>query len=389
MASLRKIKNCKNWIACFRDADGCPSQMSTRIPDSGSPRERAEAKRRAFEVADHFEKCARGDLKTQAQIFSSTNAVLRKVRRTEVVLPTVQTYLEGWLARQKSDCAVTTFQKYQKPIKDFIALVGPSKLMADVSVDDIAAFKDMLIEEGLTRSTVRGLLKIIRMGFREAHRAGTIQVDPSVLVKVKRVFPHRRSTFVLDEIRKLMSVADSEWKTAISLGFGTGLRLGDIARLQRFDLSPQLSYLSLVPEKRSDGERVPLIVPFRPDLRAHLALCCADLRPDDWLMPGLQKWTVSGRNGLSRQFLRLIEKAGIPNTPPKRAADAGRSRTFHPLTFHSLRHAFNSFLANAGVNQEVRMRLLDQKTGDVNDGYTHIELGTLQKAVDALPSIFE
>ena len=56
-------------------------------------------------------------------------------------------------------------------------------------------------------------------------------------------------------------------------------------------------------------------------------------------------------------------------------------------SFHALRHSFNSAMANAGVSQEVRMKLTGHKTESVNRGYTHHELEPLRAAVQKIPSL--
>lgn len=62
-------------------------------------------------------------------------------------------------------------------------------------------------------------------------------------------------------------------------------------------------------------------------------------------------------------------------------------RPFSKLTFHSLRHSFNSALANAGVAQEVRMKLTGHTSADMNAKYTHHELDLLKAAIGKLPSV--
>jgi site-specific recombinase XerD len=57
------------------------------------------------------------------------------------------------------------------------------------------------------------------------------------------------------------------------------------------------------------------------------------------------------------------------------------------LSFHSLRHSFNSAMANAGVSQELRQRLTGHASKAINDRYTHTELETLRKAVGTVPSL--
>ena len=44
-------------------------------------------------------------------------------------------------------------------------------------------------------------------------------------------------------------------------------------------------------------------------------------------------------------------------------------------------------MADAGVSQEVRMKLTGHKTESVNRGYTHHELKKLRAAVEKIPSL--
>ena len=65
--------------------------------------------------------------------------------------------------------------------------------------------------------------------------------------------------------------------------------------------------------------------------------------------------------------------------------EGGRGMT--TLSFHSLRHSFNSAMANAGVSQEVRQKLTGHASAEMNKLYTHHELETLRNAIAKLPSL--
>ena len=62
-------------------------------------------------------------------------------------------------------------------------------------------------------------------------------------------------------------------------------------------------------------------------------------------------------------------------------------RNLAALSFHSLRHSFNSVLVNAGVPQELRMKLTGHSSADMNAIYSHHELATIRAALDHLPRI--
>ncbi len=44
-------------------------------------------------------------------------------------------------------------------------------------------------------------------------------------------------------------------------------------------------------------------------------------------------------------------------------------------------------MANAGVSQEIRMKLTGHMSAEMNKGYTHHELAPLRAAVGLIPSI--
>jgi integrase len=64
----------------------------------------------------------------------------------------------------------------------------------------------------------------------------------------------------------------------------------------------------------------------------------------------------------------------------------GGKRKLARRTFHSLRHSFTSTLANAGVPEELRMKLTGHSSKEVHRGYTHLELDTLRKAIGTIPA---
>ena len=99
---------------------------------------------------------------------------------------------------------------------------------------------------------------------------------------------------------------------------------------------------------------------------------------------------------------RVLQKFGVPEEysnqwlaggPILRASllirlkSGGQGRTVRTLSFHSLRYSFNSAMANAGVSQEIRMKLTGHVSPEMNKGYTHHELEPLRAAVRAIPSI--
>ncbi len=92
---------------------------------------------------------------------------------------------------------------------------------------------------------------------------------------------------------------------------------------------------------------------------------------------------TEGKHVLSGRFNAIMEKAGVEG---KRTQASG-GRMFSSLSFHSLRHSFNSALANAGLPQEIRQKLTGHGSAEMNAIYTHQELAPLWAAIGVIPSI--
>ena len=81
----------------------------------------------------------------------------------------------------------------------------------------------------------------MRVIFAAAETDGVISRNEARLVKKLNVGPeagNKRRAFTLQELQKLLSVCDEEWRSLVLFGFYTGARLGDLADLtwQNLDL---------------------------------------------------------------------------------------------------------------------------------------------------------
>jgi integrase len=99
--------------------------------------------------------------------------------------------------------------------------------------------------------------------------------------------------------------------------------------------------------------------------------------------PELAERDSGGKTGLSDSFARIVKRAKID---PLNIQGKGKQK-FNRLTLHSLQHSFNSALANAGVNQEIRVRLTGHSSTGMNDRCTHQALKPPEQAMSVLPSV--
>jgi len=115
-------------------------------------------------------------------------------------------------------------------------------------------------------------------------------------------------------------------------------------------------------------------IPIHPELEDYFVTQAKmSDKPDVPVFPELHDKSGSGKSGMSMAFKRIMAKADIADGSRK-SERGGKGRATSLLSFHSLRHSFNSALANAGVSQELRQKATGHASADMNTIYTDHEL---------------
>ena len=298
-------------------------------------------------------------------------------------------WLDFWLGNKKVAAKPGTVARYNNAVARFKTHLGPqvADRLETLNSSDLQKFRDKLHGEGRSAKTNNGYLKDIRSCMTLAVKEGLLPRNPaSNVAKLSEDDSVTREPFTPDEVGMLLAAApSSDWKGMILLGAFGGLRIGDAATLKAGNVDFAKGCLIYMPQKTSRKRKV-VMVPLHPMLESFLLDHPLSDDPSAPLFPTLCRRTPGGRNGLSLTFGRLMESAGLARDAVKQSND-GAGRTQYSRSFHSLRHSFNSWMANADVNQEVRMRLTGHSTKEVNDSYTHADFASLKSAIDLLPNI--
>jgi integrase len=125
-------------------------------------------------------------------------------------------------------------------------------------------------------------------------------------------------------------------------------------------------------------------VPIHPQFKAWLLKQTRGIGKAQ-VFPTLSGKAGGGKSGLSMAFKRIMEHAKIKGRLLREATGEGRSQS--SLSFHSLRHSFNTALDKAGVPVEVRQKLTGHASAEMNQHYTHHDIETLRGAVEKLPAL--
>lgn len=296
-------------------------------------------------------------------------------------------WLDIWLAEKKTTSKPATYSRYQNAAKRFKMYLGGrvANRLETIAMKDIQGFRDQLHGEGRSAKTSNGYLKDIRGCLKLAVKEGLLTRSPASSVGVLSEDDSiTREPFAPEEVQKLLAASISEdWRGVIILGAYAGLRLGDAATLKAGNVDFGERCIRYMPQKTSRKKKI-VLVPMHECVEAFFLNHPLSDDPSAALFPELAKMCSGGRNGLSLTFGRLMESAGITRTAAKDRGD-GAGRTQYSRSFHSLRHSFNSWMANADVSQEVRMQLTGHSTKEVNDIYTHTGLQALRAAIAAIP----
>lgn len=322
----------------------------------------------------------------EAQARKVLSEIVEQATGSPMHFHTCRDWFTEWLAGKDGATAPSTFLKYKQVTKDFLEHIGDRASMPlnAISPADVRGFRDALIKGGRAASTVNMTLrKVLSVPFQAALRLGYISMNPcSGVEALKDNGGGEVDTFTPRQVAMLIAVAEGDWRGVILAGYFTGLRLGDITGLQWQSVDLDAGLLRV----KTGKTRKVVVIPLAPDLRNWL---CSQPRgiAKAPVFPSLTGLAGPGRNGLSSQFKRIMEKAKVKGTilRDRKKKSAGRTRS--SLSFHSLRHSFNSALANAGVAQEVRQKLTGHASSAMNDYYTHHELETLRDAIAKMPTI--
>lgn len=379
------------WICCYTSATGRRLKKSTKIRikpvkgerrRDGSPKTVADKKREAWEVClgiERSESYAKNGTLTEQQAKKIIGEILERTTGEQLHNYKVSDWLTHWLDMKEQVRSGKTMDRYRQVIRDFMASLGnrANLALAHITPKDVLMYRNSILAAKKTPRTANLSVKVVSAALNAALRQGFISSNPATAVESLPVKAEERATFTPAQISKLVRAAYGDWRGAILLGYYTGARLSDVASMRWEALEWRNKVIRFTPRKT----KRPVAIPLHRDLERELLK-----------RPGIGKAAMfaalagkgtGGRHGLSGRFAAIMARAGIE---VKRTQASG-GRTLSNLSFHSLRHSFNSAMANAGIAQEIRQKLTGHTSAETNKIYTHHELEPLRAAVVAIPSL--
>lgn len=390
-------KRGKFWTAQWYRPSGERIAKSTKL----TKKREAEAKAFEMEQADRKEMANKGDAylpilnraiaDAKAGKLTSQKAeeYILEIRRAEddtYRTLTLAEHLEEWRQARSKRVGDSTAENTRTAIKHFTAVLPP-KVMASPVAELTKAHVEAAIhkikegkwskkqEKMVARaaSTVNADLLILRQALKDAVENGLCTVN--VAKNVKPLPEHDsvdRAPFSPQDVARLLRSKhiSPEWQGMILFGAYTGLRLGDISKLESSMIHDGVLVVRPTKTKRKGKDNV-LRIPLSKPLIAWLEGRQGPLFPAS---AKLQSAT------LSNQFTRAMEHEGLD-----RIIDVPGG-TKASRSFHSLRHSFTTWLAEANIHPDVRQKLTGHASKKAHSVYSHHEK-TLVDAITSLPDL--
>lgn len=384
MASIFKRPRSPYFFCSYRAGDGRWLKKSTKQTD----------RRKAMEFCMKLEQAEQAALSrtiTTAQARKLFNEVLERVGDEPLDNFTVESWLREWTATKKAARGQKTGERYEKPIKDFLAHLGArsSLPLRAVTPKDVRSFRDAERKLGKSSVTANLAHKIVASALGAAVKMGYIATNPASAVDYLSTHEAKaqKETFTPEEIATLLEAAPSDdWRGVILLVAFAGMRLGDALRLKWGNVDLQAGAITFTPSKTARlGKK--LILPIHPEIEAFLLKHPAGASDDAPLFPTLSHLSIAGKSGASQAFRRIMERGGVSAGIARKAEAGSAGRNVFARSFHSLRHSFVTALAHANVAVELRQKLAGHASEGQSLHYTHPEFAALREAVEKLPGM--
>jgi integrase/recombinase XerD len=230
------------------------------------------------------------------------------------------------------------------------------------TAEDVRRFQLHLMESGASISNrnriMTGLKFLLRVTLRRL----------DLVAEIYHLKEPQRLPLVMspEEAKRLLAMAGtSKVRVLLALGYGCGLRAGEVVRLKVGDIDSAQNVIRVVQAKGRKDRHVML----PPEVLGLLRQWWRERPRDDRGVPPDQRWLFPGRRPgrpmttrqLSRLFHDTAEAAGIRK----------------PVTLHSLRHSFATHLLERGTDIRIIQALLGHHKLDTTARYTRVATGMI------------
>lgn len=256
------------------------------------------------------------------------------------------------LARYSED----TYKQYLDHAKRFVGhFMKPPDELGEAEIREYLHYLvDVRIVSPHTQKMALAAIKFLyRRTLGEEEKVDRIPW-PKIPEKLPEILTHQ-------ELVRLFAMARSTRdRASFMVAYGSGLRVSEVCRLRVEDVDSERGVLHVQEGKGKKSRLTLLSGRLLTELREYWRLC----RPSGpWLFDGMKKDSHIGRAALQSAFRKAAHYAKIKRQ----------------VTFHSLRHAFGTYLLEAGEDVRVIQALMGHKNLKTTTRYTQVRADLIRK----------
>jgi site-specific recombinase XerD len=235
------------------------------------------------------------------------------------------------------------------------------------TIEDLRRFQLDMVDRGTSPITLNATITGLKFFF------GVTLDRGALMSKMQPVHVPRTLPVVLsrDEVARLIAAAPNQkCQTALSIAYGTGLRVSEVIALKVSDIDSQRMTLR-VEQGKGNKDRYAMLSPVLLErLRSwwRVAHAQGKMLPNGWLFPGLDPVDPLSARQLNRAIHAAAEAARIDKR----------------VSMHTLRHSFATHLLEQKVDIRVIQVLLGHKRLETTSIYTHVATEILREVVSPL-----
>ena len=406
MATLYKQPKSPFYFARYSDADGKRVSKSTGTTKKreaaciAAEYETAERKARANgrelpkEFSAIIEAAAREAVNGELTLARAEELIRRLHQKAhpEVEIMSLEKFWRKWITEQRHHVSASTATGYDHDLDLFLDALGKRVMAAppgDLTKEQITA---ALIKARKAASPITTTTSAKKRKTATSRRATTVNkalsslrrvMDAAITAKLATANPAKqtralraddsilKAPFTQAEVRAMLDhpKTSDQWRGFITIAAHTGLRMGDIVKLS--DKHVDGTRIVIKPSKTAAKTGKVITVPLTPPCLGWIGERKGDFFPEI---------KAQKTSNISNQFHAIRQRAGVAKEI-ELPGDMKASRSFH-----SLRHTFASWLAEADIHADVRQKLTGHSSSKIHARYTHHD-EALDRAVGSLPAL--
>ena len=292
-------------------------------------------------------------------------------------------YLASNKRPQSGEGTLGNYKRMWKQFIDWLHIECPAiEKINQITSIEAEKYSAFLWNKNITEDTFNYHLVAINLVFKIL-----TEQTPFKDIKRKSGIQLRRKDFSPEQINNIFSVLDNnafkimnkqEMKLLCYVGAFTGLRLHDSVLLKTDSIDMIKNVISCIPVKTCKTQRQ-VHIPIHPELKKQFDYI--DTR-NIYVMQNIAKRYQKNPDGIKKDFLRILDKAGLTE---KQERDRGLTRRLYG--YHSFRHSFCSISANSGIPISTLAALLGDSTKTLEKYYVKISDKSKLDCINSLPAI--